>query len=107
MGAAKTITYPESEGKITHSQIWGEISILQTMSLWGEGEVYVACPPGENGVRGGRAHVVVVVRAGSGTQNLIVALQEGMKAALKSLELLEHLDVLRRGRMAVGNPKRQ
>lgn len=63
-------------------------------------------PPGGSGLGGGRAHVVVVVRAGSSTQNLIVALQEGMQAALKSLELLEHLDVLRRGRMAVGNPKR-
>lgn len=61
---------------------------------WGKGE-------------GWRAHVVVVVRAGSSTQNLIVALQEGMKAALKSLELLQHLDVLRRGRVAVGNPKGQ
>lgn len=56
---------------------------------------------------GGQTHVVVVVRAGSGTQNLAVALQEGVEAALKPLELLQHLDVLRRRRVAAGNPKRQ
>lgn len=54
---------------------------------------------------GGGPHVVVVVRGGSGAQNLIVALQEGLEAALKPLELLKHLDVLRRGRVAVGNPQ--
>lgn len=51
--------------------------------------------------------IIVVVRAGSGTQNLIVALQEGLEAALKPLEFLEHLNIFRRRRMAVGNPKRQ
>jgi len=43
--------------------------------------------------------VVVVVRGGSGTQNLVVALQEGLKAALQPLELLEHFNVLRRRRV--------
>ena len=54
---------------------------------------------------GGWAHIVVVVCGGSSTQNLIVALQEGLEAALKPLQLLKHLDVLRRRRVAVGNPK--
>lgn len=62
-----------------------------------------ACSTWENWVGG--AHIVVVVCAGSSTQDLIVPLQEGMKAALKSLEFLEHLDVLHRGRMAEGIPR--
>lgn len=33
----------------------------------------------------GGTHVIVVVRGGSSTQNLVVALQEGLKAALKPL----------------------
>lgn len=39
---------------------------------------------GSAGVGGG-AHIIVVVRGGSSTQNLIVALQEGLEAALKPL----------------------
>lgn len=62
---------------------------------------------GHPGGGAGGTHVVVVVRGGSGAQNLVVALQEGLKAALQPLELLEHFDVLRRGRMAVGDPETQ
>lgn len=62
---------------------------------------------GHNGGDGaGGAHVVVVVCGGSGAQNLVVALQEGLKAALQPLELLEHFNILRWGRMAVGEPER-
>jgi hypothetical protein len=43
--------------------------------------------------------IVVVVCGGCSTQNLIVALQEGLEAALQPLQLLEHLNILRRRRM--------
>lgn len=63
---------------------------------WGEGR---------GGVGHQRAHIVVVVRGGGSTQNFIVALQEGLESALQPLQLLEHLNILRWGRMAVDNPK--
>lgn len=80
------MTLPINKENITYKST-EESSCCRQCLFLGKGlAVFQPIPFGTNGGEGvGGAHVVVVVRGGGSAQNLIVALQEGLEAALKPL----------------------